>query len=367
MSGIASTLRRHWIEVAWGMFAVANLVVILLLRRWETIPFHLIWVSLTLLYGFRVWRVWTTAAVLLVVMLTTGATLTMTVLLGKEQFDEVAEVPLMAAMFVAMAMHAHRRQRAVEAERASSATVQRVLDRQREFVRDASHELRTPITIARGHAELLRDHATGGVIRDADVVLEELDRLSQLSERLLTLASADSPAFLVFDDVPVEDLVAETIVRWGAAAPRDWRVDIEVEGPVRIDRDRFAAALDALIENAVNATDVGGRIQLSARAEGPGLVIEVADEGRGIDGAEVPHIFERFARTEPDGKRRREGTGLGLAIVKAIVEAHGGSVDASSEPGRGAIFRIHLPAFSGRVVLPDGPVVGGSLPAGATS
>src|ERR671934_1077431 len=151
MSGIGSTLRRHWIEIAWGAFSIANLVVIVSLRRWETIPFHLIWVSLTLLYGFRVWRPRTTAIVLLVVILATGASLSWTVWLGKEQFDEVAEVPLMAAMFLAMAMHAHRRHRAVEAERRSSATVRRVLERQRGFVRDASHELRTPITVARGH------------------------------------------------------------------------------------------------------------------------------------------------------------------------------------------------------------------------
>jgi signal transduction histidine kinase len=368
MSGIASTLRRHWIEIAWAAFSVANLVVIVSLRRWETIPFHLIWVSLTLLYGFRVWRPGTTAIVLLIVILTTGATLSWTVWLGKEQFDEVAEVPLMAAMFVAMAMHAHRRQRSVEAEQRSSATVRRVLERQREFVRDASHELRTPITVARGHAELLRGNALDERSeRDADVILEELDRLSELSERLLTLASADHPGFLTFRQVAVEDLVAETVVRWGAVAPRDWRIDVQVEGPVRADRDRLATAIDALIENAVHATDAGDRIEVSARADGPMLVIEVADDGRGIDPGEADAIFERFARSPIERARDDGGTGLGLAIVKAIVEAHGGTVEASGEPGRGATFRLHLPGFSGRVTLPEGPAVGGSLPAGATS
>src|ERR671930_1541856 len=278
LSDIGSTLRRRWLEIAWGVFSIANLVVIVSLRRWETIPFHLIWVSLTLLYGFRVWRPRTTAIVLLVVILSTGITLTWTVLLGNEQLDEVAEVPLMAAMFVAMAMHAHRRQRAVEAERRSSATVRRVLERQREFVRDASHELRTPITIARGHAELLRGNALDErPAKDADVVLEELDRLSQLSERLLTLASADHPGFLTFRDVVVEDLVAETLVRWGPVAPRAWRIDVQVEGPVRADRDRLAAAIDALIENAVHATETGDRIEVTARAEGSILVLEVSD------------------------------------------------------------------------------------------
>jgi signal transduction histidine kinase len=351
MSGIGSTLRRHWLEIAWGAFSIVNLWVIVLLLRWETIPFHLIWVSLTLLYGFRVWRPSTTALVLSIVMLSTGLALTWTVLRGNEQFDEVTEVPLMAAMFVAMAVHAHRRQRAVEAERRSAATVRRVLERQRGFVRDASHELRTPITVARGHAELLRGDALDErSAKDADVVLEELDRLSQLSERLLTLASADHPGFLTFRDVVVEDLVAETVVRWGPVAPRDWRIDVQVEGPVRADRDRLAAAIDALIENAVHATETGGRIEVTARAEGSILVLEVSDQGGGIDPSEIPEIFERFARSERERARGQRGTGLGLAIVKAIVEAHGGSVEASGALGRGATFRIRIPGFAGRAV-----------------
>ena len=135
MSAIASMLRRRWLEVAWGVFALANLALIVRFDRWETIPFHLIWVSLTLLYGFRVWRPATTAVVLIAVIATTGVTLTLTVLRGHEQFDEVTEVPLMAAMFVAMAMHAHRRQRAVESAHLAAASERRVVARQREFVR----------------------------------------------------------------------------------------------------------------------------------------------------------------------------------------------------------------------------------------
>src|SRR5213593_3916174 len=114
MSDIGSKLRRHWLEVGWGLFASANLAVILLLDRWETIPFHLIWVSLTLLYGLRVWSVRTTATVLAVVMLTTGLALWWTVTHGAERPDELSEVPLMAAMFVAMVWHARRRQAAME-------------------------------------------------------------------------------------------------------------------------------------------------------------------------------------------------------------------------------------------------------------
>ena len=114
MSAIASTLRRRWVEIAWATFAAANVAVIVMLRDWETIPFHFVWVSLTLVYGFRVWRLRTTMVLLLVVMAVTGAALAWTVARGNERLDELTEVPLMAAMFLAMVWHAHRRRAAIE-------------------------------------------------------------------------------------------------------------------------------------------------------------------------------------------------------------------------------------------------------------
>jgi signal transduction histidine kinase len=344
---IGSALRKHWVEVLWAAFALVNVAVILLLSDWKTIPFHLIWVSLTLLYGFRVWPIPSTAILLAVVMVVTGAALTFAVVRADQGFDEVAEVPLMAAMFLAMVWHARRRQAAIEDARRMAAVEHRLLERQRGFVRDASHELRTPITVARGHAELLRVGSTDPqAIRDADIVIDELARLSRLAERLLILAAAEDVRFLDLRPLEVRELVDETGRRWGGTIEREWRVEPYVSGEVVGDADRLRDAVDALVENAIHATGRGGSVTISGRARGDRFVLEVSDDGMGIDPEQIPTMFERFARADEPRTRRAGGTGLGLPIVKAIAEAHGGSVEAESDLGRGATFRIVLPGFT---------------------
>ena len=346
MWDIGSTLRRRWVEVAWGVFAAANVAVIVLLSRWETIPFHFVWASLTLVYGFRLWRLRTTMILMLAVIAVTGAALAWSIARGHQGPDELAEVPLMAAMFLAMVWHAERRQAAVREAGRLAESEHRLLMGQREFVRDASHELRTPITVARGHAELIRDARTNGqVSEDAEVILDELGHLSRLSERLLILTTAGHPGFLSTSSVPVEPFLGGLVRRWAPTTERDWQVRIAARGTIRADRDRLETALDGLLENAVRATNAGDTIRVGCREEGKDLVIEVADQGRGIRADDLPRIFDRFSRVEADRARSNGGTGLGLSITKAIVEAHGGSIAVESEEGGGATFRITLGGF----------------------
>jgi signal transduction histidine kinase len=357
MSGIGSTFRRHWVEVAWGAFALVNLVVIVLVVRWETIPFHFIWVSLTIVYGFRTWRLSHTLAVLGVVVLLTTWALTLTVVRGHEHPDELAEVPLMAAMFVAMVWHARRRQAAIEEARRLAETEHRLVEAQREFISDASHELRTPITIARGHSELVRDAPELGsqTHADVEVVLDELDRLSRLSERLLLLASAEHPGFLSVALVDVGPLIEGMGRRWRGAADRAWSMSVVDPGTISLDRERFEIALDAVVENAVQATMAGDPIVIETRAEGSDLVVEVVDGGPGISHTQLDRIFDRFTRADADRTRGGGGTGLGLPIARAIARAHGGDLTAERGPGGGSVLRFRLPGFTPSLVrrIPD--------------
>jgi signal transduction histidine kinase len=335
--------RLRWWDIAWVLFSLANLYAMLLWPDWETVPFHFIWVSLTILYGFRVWKARPTTVILAFVMVLTGILIWIDVSKGATSLDELTEVPLMAAMFVAMVWHARRRLTAMEeTERVSLANL-RLLERQRRFVQDASHELRTPITVALGHAELIQRNAKDPTLaEDAAVIADELMRLRRLANRLLLLAGADDPEFLHLEPVDVEPIVVDAVRRW-TAAPRRWLLGSTEEATVTADADRLEVALDALIENAVNHTREPDTIEVAIRRRAARAVISVRDTGAGIPAPDLDHIFERFARADPGRSRHTGGFGLGLSIVKAIVDAHGGEVHVASAVGFGTTFEILLP------------------------
>ncbi|TMK59755.1 MAG: HAMP domain-containing histidine kinase, partial [Actinobacteria bacterium] len=202
--------RERWIDVAWVVFSLANLAAMLVIPTWETVPFHFIWVSLTVLYGFRVWRTRPTLTVLAAVMGLTGVFIGIDYSRGAQPLDEITEVPLMAAMFVAMVWHARRRLSAMEETERVSMENLRLLERERRFVQDASHELRTPITVALGHTELIQRRATDPtIVEDVDVIADELARLRRLVDGLLLLAGTDDPQQLHLVPVDVGEIVAD--------------------------------------------------------------------------------------------------------------------------------------------------------------
>jgi two-component system OmpR family sensor kinase len=343
------------LDIGWAVFSALNLIAIYWFANWETIPFHFIWISLTLLYGFQPWRAAPTMWVLGAVMLTTASGIGLDVWRGSEPPAELTEVPLMAAVFVAMAWHAHRRQAADRATRSLSEENARLLATQQRFLQDAAHQLRTPITIALGHAELLAGDLTGQQQgQDIQVVIGELSRLRRIAERLLLIAAAGDAGFLHAEVVALDRMIMELIRRWRPTADRSWQLGRLDPVTVRADRERLGLALDALLENAVRHTVNGDVIQLSVIRGWPGMPVRiiVADSGSGIPENRLHLIFDRF-RTGDDQESR--GTGLGLPLVRAVARAHGGEVTVRSKPGWGSEFELTLPAPpGGRPELPAG-------------
>ena len=336
-------LRKHAVEVAWGVFAAGNLVAMVVWPSWETIPFHFVWISLTIVYGFRVWSPPVTALVLLAVVATTGASILSDAFGGLQLWGELFEVPLMSAMFLAMVWHARRRQQATREAEALAESRALLLARQEQFLHDASHELRTPVTIARGHLELL-DQGAGAGSQELAIALDELGRIERLIERVLLLAKAGQPDFLDSHDVEVEPFLEDVFLRWADVTPRGWRLDELVQGRVRADEEALRNALDAVLENAVKYTEPHEPIELRATAFADELVIEIIDGGSGVAPDAVHRVFDRFARADDARGRDAGGAGLGLAIVNAIAKAHGGRCTLNRRP-RGTAFTLTLPGF----------------------
>jgi signal transduction histidine kinase len=360
--------RVYRLDIVWVAFVGINLAAMRLLPAWQTVPFLAIWVSLTAIYGLRLWRLQPTILTVAAVTLATGGIVVVQVIKGQQDADYLAEVPLIALMFLVMVWHGQRRIAAMQEQLAAMEVVQRVseenlrlLEEQHRFVQDASHELGTPITVALGHAELMERAASETVLADdARVVAGELRRLGRMTSRILLLASAGSPGFLHPEPVTAESVLGDALERWGYL-PRRWRLGPVSDVTVVADRDRLALALDALLENAIAHTGSGDEIEVSARQEDGHVVLMVADSGSGIAPADLDRIFQRFARANSQRSSDAGGFGLGLAIVQAIATAHQGTVQVRSTPGRGSSFELVLPL--GPAAAPAGePVMTGSGP-----
>lgn len=340
---VIDLLRRRGLEAAWAAFAVANFVAMSVWPGWETIPFHFVWISLTLLYGFRVWRPAATYLTLLAVVTVTGALILQDAFSGQQLWGELFEVPLMSAMFLAMVWHARRRQDALAIVEHQATQRASLLERQERFLHDASHELRTPVTIARGHLEVLQRTSANGASEIA-VALDELQRIEQILERLLYLAKADQPGFVVLEEVDLEPYLEDVFMRWSEVAPRAWRLGALASGKLSVDQEGLRCALDALLENAVKYTDLGDAIELRSRAANDDVVFEIEDSGCGVPPEAFTHIFDRFARADAARTRVHGGVGLGLAIVDAIAKAHGGRCTVRTTKA-GTTFALRMPRF----------------------
>ncbi|MCY3784096.1 MAG: HAMP domain-containing sensor histidine kinase [Chloroflexi bacterium] len=219
----------------------------------------------------------------------------------------------------------------------------------RRLINDVAHELNTPLSVIQLEAKGLRDGLQSPRCA-SDQITQEVERLRGLATDLSWLAETDYGELrLSLEASSIRELVIAEADRWQPQAQAGQvKLSLEVAADlpeIALDRMRMSQALGNVLSNALHATDAGGSIVLGAELDSDeSLVISVTDDGIGIEAADLPHVFDRFYRTDQARSRGAGGTGLGLAITRAIVEAHGGEIALASEgPGHGVTATIRLP------------------------
>ena len=223
------------------------------------------------------------------------------------EWSEALVIPLVIAIFLGLVGHGRRRQAALAEVQGLAEMRASLLERQERFLHDASHELRTPVTIARGHLELLRRDQPDAP--ELDVALDELGRMERLVERLLLLAKSEQQGF-AFEEVDLDTFLSDLFMRWSEVAPRAWRLDVDVAGRLRADPEALRNALDALLENAVKYTNPGDAVELAAHPDGAG---RSRDRGLGLGpGRALP----RRSRTSSTAGLARTARAPGSAAAR---------------------------------------------------
>jgi two-component system OmpR family sensor kinase len=319
----------------------------------ETVPYHVAWVGFALAYGLVPWTNRQTVTGLLLFTVATGTVLVVRASSGVIAWQETTEIPLMSLLVFLLAWHIRRRQSVLaavtvmaEREREESKARERLIQR-------TSHEMRTPLTIARGYIEMLRgkeDHPER--LGDLRVVDEELDRLTRVCQRLVRAIRIQGHVDVEWVDV--DTMLRQTAERWGAVADRHWVVDAQA-GYVSGSPERLRACLDTLIENALRYTGDGDTIRLLGHRHPSGKTFQigVADSGSGLSDDQVAFI-NRGTRAEDNRGTRAEDrplvprdelsqTGLGLDIVMGVATEMGGRLMAARAPEGGALLVVQGP------------------------
>jgi signal transduction histidine kinase len=350
-----ATLTTHQalvLDIGMTVFGSAMVLLMVLRPGLETVPYHLLFLMLTIVYGFRVWPVLPTAVVTALVTVVTGGILYLHYRQGAIDRPELTEVVLMPALLLAMVWHARRRMAAQRALQHMTERQQAMIEREHDFFRDTAHAIRTPVTIARGHLELSEPAISSPQAReDVQVALRQLERMSVLSNRLLAIAQLDAGTPFPVERVSWRDLVEETGGSWASHTDRRWTVLCRGDADVLATPDMLALALDAVIENAVHFTAEGGAIALVGEVTATECRLSISDDGPGLAPEDLDRVFDRFwHRRPPNGQM---GSGLGLAMASATARACGGSVSARNGDDGGAVFEFVLPVAAGADAAAD--------------
>jgi signal transduction histidine kinase len=344
-------------ELLWAAFAAFNLLIMIKLSAWKTVPFHFIWLSVSILYGFRMWRPKTTVAVLLVVMVSTGYALIVPVFREHEALsalDESTEVPLMAAIFLAMVWHARRRQSAMrETERAlaqerDAVERLRVLDELKNtFLAAVSHDMRTPLTAILGSAVTLERAEELGLseAERTDLAGRTASNARKLTQLLTDLLDLDRLNRGVVGPLrqptDVGSLALELVETFEMPTDRTLRRDVD-HVVVSVDAAKVQRIVENLLANSVRHTPPGADVWLKVKPIAGGVLIAIEDSGPGVPESLRQSIFEPFSQG-PQLNDASPGVGIGLSLVSRFAALHGGQAWVEDRPGGGASFRVFLP------------------------
>ena len=332
----------------WLAFAAVCLVAMASWPGEETVPYHLGYAALALAFGLDTWSIRRAYLGLAAFTVATGVVLVERAASGVIAWEETAEIPLMSLLMALMVWHVRRRQAALGRVTALAERDRQQALRRERMVRLTSHEMRTPLAIATGYADLVREGADDPrQVEDLNVVHEELDRVARACDRLMRMIR-------FHEDLPTETfdldaLVRGLVERWRVVAPREWCADAAA-GWIVCSEERLRACLDTLVENAVRYTREGHTIRVFARRERGYVVLGVSDGGSGLSPDRVVAInhHDELDPAGPLPTDARSRTGLGLSLVREVVESRGGGIAAGAGPEGGAMVTLRLPYVAPR-------------------
>jgi two-component system sensor histidine kinase/response regulator len=229
---------------------------------------------------------------------------------------------------------------------------ERLNEMKSQFIHMATHDLKNPLTIIGGYAEMLEDldvaeNQQAFFAQSLQAIQDGVEKMRTLVAEMLDLAQLDTGVGLTLAPHSLTPFIEKCAQAYGAVAQRKG-IDLAVTPPLEdltvvMDQGRMERVMDNLLSNAIKYTSVGGRVELRAGAADTHVLIQVSDTGLGIPAKDIPHLFEAFFRVREAEHRQAEGTGLGLTLVKLVVEQHGGRVFVESAPGEGSTFSVQLP------------------------
>lgn len=339
--------------LAWLLVAAVCTALMWTVPGDETIPYHVAWATFALAYGLVPWSTARTIAGLSAFTLLTGGVLLLRAMTGVIAWQETAEIPLMTLLMILLVWHVRRRQMMLAAVTVMARREREQAQEREQLTRLTSHEMRTPLTIARGYVELLAAREVEPERRhDLAVVDDELERLTRVCERLVRAIRLQGAPEL--DTVDVDAMLQQTARRWATVADRGWVVEAAA-GTFSGSAERLRASLDTLIENALRYTGDGDTVRLFARRRLGQVDIGVADSGTGMSEQQLQLVNDpdRQAADHEDVPRDElSQTGLGLGLVRSVVSARGGRLLATWSPEGGAEVTMRFPVAAAAEVLP---------------